>query len=196
MFPDGGTTMRFHTSAPSGNAIMNATPHVHFSLSKALVRLLAILFLAAIATAAAAADAAPSADTPVLKAGATPEEKARFLAECAKVANEAAPVRPLVGDPARGAALPRGCFSCHGLERYVAPVTHATATFMDAVLRASGLSDMPPAEPARFKGRVTSLTELREGVTRRNAYLNPKLTPQEIEDVVAYLNVTYYKFPQ
>ncbi len=29
-----------------------------------------------------------------------------------------------------------------------------------------------------------------------NDLLNPKLTPQEIEDVVAYLNATYYKFPQ
>ena len=64
------------------------------------------------------------------------------------------------------------------------------------MLRASGLSDLPPAEPARFKGRAKSLTDLRAGVMRRNDLLNPKLTPQEIEDVVAYLNVTYYKFPQ
>jgi hypothetical protein len=33
-------------------------------------------------------------------------------------------------------------------------------------------------------------------VTRRNDYLNPKMSPQEIEDVVAYLNATYYKFPR
>jgi hypothetical protein len=33
-------------------------------------------------------------------------------------------------------------------------------------------------------------------VNRRNDYLNPKMTPQEVEDVVAYLNATYYKFPQ
>jgi len=30
---------------------------------------------------------------------------------------------------------------------------------------------------------------------RRNDYLSPKMTPQEVEDVVAYLNVTYYNFP-
>jgi hypothetical protein len=32
-------------------------------------------------------------------------------------------------------------------------------------------------------------------VNRRNELLNPKMTPQEVEDVVAYLNATYYKFP-
>ena len=30
---------------------------------------------------------------------------------------------------------------------------------------------------------------------RRNDYLSPKLTDQEVEDVVAYLNATYYGFP-
>ena len=70
------------------------------------------------------------------------------------------------------------------------------ATFIDSVLRASGLSDLPPAEPVRFKGRAKSLAAVRAGVMRRNDFLNPKLTPQEVEDVVAYLNVTYYKFPQ
>ena len=196
MLADGGMTMRFHTLAISGNAIVNVPLRVHFSFRKALVQLLAIVILAAVATAAVAQDSARGAGVPALRAGATPQERATFLAECARVANEPAPARPLIGDPARGAALPRGCFSCHGLERYVAPVTQATATFIDAVLRASGLSDLPPAEPTRFKGRITSLAGLREGVTRRNEYLNPKLTPQEIEDVVAYLNVTYYKFPQ
>ena len=47
-------------------------------------------------------------------------------------------------------------------------------------------------EPRRF----TSLAALRDGVNRRNDYLNPKMSPQEIEDVVAYLNETYYRFPQ
>jgi mono/diheme cytochrome c family protein len=102
----------------------------------------------------------------------------------------------LVGDPARGAALHRACFACHGIERYVAPATYAAASFIDSVLRASGLSDLPPAEPTRFKGRIASLSALREGVNRRNDYLNPKMTPQEIEDIIAYLNVTYYNFPQ
>ena len=125
---------------------------------------------------------------------ATPEEKAGIRAEYAKAAQIAAPV--LVGDPVRGAQVHTACFSCHGIERYVAPVTYATATFFDSVLRASGLSDLPPAEPKRFKGRAKSLADVRAGVIRRNDLLNPKLTPQEIEDVVAYLNVTYYKFPQ
>ncbi len=131
-----------------------------------------------------------------MEAATTPEEKDRIRAEYAKTPDEPAPVRPLVGDPARGAALHRACFGCHGIERYVAPVTYAAASFIDSVLRASGLSDLPPAEPTRFKGRIKSLAALREGVNRRNDYLNPKMTPQEIEDVIAYLNVTYYNFPQ
>ncbi|TAK65620.1 MAG: hypothetical protein EPO19_16890 [Betaproteobacteria bacterium] len=126
---------------------------------------------------------------------ATPEEKAKIRAEYAKTPDKPAPVQPLTGDPLRGAVLHRGCFSCHGIERYVAPVTYAAAGFIDSVLRASGLSDLPPAEPTRFRGKIKSMTELRAGVNRRNDYLNPKMTPQEIEDVIAYLNVTYYNFP-
>ncbi len=101
----------------------------------------------------------------------------------------------LVGDPARGARLHQGCFGCHGIERYTQPVTHASAAFMDSLLRASGLSDLPPAEPKRFKGKITSVDALRAAVIRRNDYFNPQLTAQEIEDVVAYLNKTYYNFP-
>ena len=136
---------------------------------------------------------------------ATPEEKAKIRAEYAKAADAKVytnaadtpvPAPKLVGDPARGATLHQGCFGCHGIERYVAPVTYVLATFTDSVLRASGLSDLPPVEPKRFKGKATSLAALREGVTRRNEFLNPKMTPQEIEDVVAYLNATYYRFPQ
>lgn len=131
-----------------------------------------------------------------MSAAATPEEKAKIRAEYAKAAEMGAPAAPLVGDPIRGAAVHSACFSCHGIERYVAPVTYAAATLIDSVLRASGLSDLPPVEPTRFKGRAKSLAALREGVIRRNDLLNPKLTPQEIEDVVAYLNATYYRFPQ
>lgn len=133
-----------------------------------------------------------------MEAATTAEEKAKIRAEYAKTPAPPtpAPAPALVGDPARGAALHRGCFSCHGVERYVAPVTYAAASFIDSVLRASGLSDLPPAEPTRFKGRVKSLAELRAGVNRRNDLLNPKMTPQEVEDVVAYLNATYYNFPQ
>lgn len=126
----------------------------------------------------------------------TAEEKARIRAEYAKKTVAPAPSTALVGDPARGAVLHRGCFGCHGIERYVAPVTYAAASFIDSVLRASGLSDLPPAEPTRFKGRARSMAELRQGVIRRNDLLNPKMTSQEMEDVIAYLNVTYYNFPQ
>jgi mono/diheme cytochrome c family protein len=104
--------------------------------------------------------------------------------------------RGLVGDPARGAQLHQGCFGCHGIERYTAPVTRVTAGFIDSLLRASGLSDMPPAAPKRFKGSITSLDVLRDAVLRRNDFLSPKMTPQEVEDVVAYLNATYYRFPR
>jgi cytochrome c1 len=104
--------------------------------------------------------------------------------------------RGLTGDAARGARLHQGCFGCHGIEHYTAPVTHATAGFMDSLLRASGLSDIPPAEPKRFKGRIASLDQLRDAVLRRNDFLSPKMTPQEVEDVVAYLNATYYRFAQ
>lgn len=131
-----------------------------------------------------------------MEAAVTPEEKARIRAEYAKAAPAPAAAAPLVGDPARGASLHRVCFSCHGVENYVAPVTYAAASFIDSVLRASGLSDLPPAEPTRFKGKIESVSALRDKVIRRNDYLNPKMTPQEIEDVVAYLNATYYKFPQ
>lgn len=101
----------------------------------------------------------------------------------------------LKGDAARGAQLHQGCFGCHGLERYTAPVTHYSSTLIDSVLRASGLSDMPAAAPRRFKGRIASLEALRDAVSRRNHYLEPKLNAQEIEDVVAWLNATYYRFP-
>jgi len=127
---------------------------------------------------------------------ATPEQQAKVRAEYAAAAKEQARAITLVGDPARGASLHRACFYCHGIERYVAPMTYAATTFIDSVLRASGLSDIPPQEPTRFRGRVKSIAELRDGVNRRNDYLSPKLTEQEVEDIVAYLNVTYYKFPQ
>jgi mono/diheme cytochrome c family protein len=129
-----------------------------------------------------------------MAAAGTAEEKAKIRAEYAISAQQ--PMPALVGDPVRGAQIHTACFSCHGVERYVAPVTHLAATFIDSVLRASGLSDLPPAEPKSFKGRARSIGDLRAGVLRRNDLLNPKLTPQEIEDVVAYLNATYYKFPQ
>lgn len=181
-----------------------------------------VLAASAVAMSAAALDAARGAETPAartterelipgaermtgaerdayrrrMEGAATPEEKARIRAEFAGAAGKNAATRLLVGDAKRGSQLHGACFGCHGIERYVAPVTHATATFFDSVLRASGLSDLPPAEPTRFKGRIGSLEALRAAVARRNEYFNPRMTPQEIEDVVAYLNATYYKFPQ
>jgi mono/diheme cytochrome c family protein len=130
-----------------------------------------------------------------MEAARTSEEKARIRDEYARAAAGSAGTPALVGDPARGAKVHGVCFSCHGIERYTRPVTYAAATFFDSLLRASGLSDLPVSEPTHFKGRIKSLAELREAVARRNDYLNPKLTPQEFEDVVAYLNATYYKFP-
>lgn len=147
-----------------------------------------------------------------MQAAATPEERARLRQAYEEAANPGASSSSapgalpgassssapgaLPGDPARGAQLHRACFFCHGAERYVSPVTYATASFIDSVLRASGLSDLPPSEPKRFKGRARSVADLRAGVNRRNELLNPKMTPQEVEDVVAYLNATYYRFAQ
>jgi mono/diheme cytochrome c family protein len=131
-----------------------------------------------------------------MESAATPEEKARIRAEFTQRAAQQAAAAGPVGDAKRGAKLHSACFGCHGIERYTQPVTRATATFFDSVLRASGLSDLPPSEPASFKGRIRSIEELRAAVNRRNEYFSPKMTPQEIEDVVAYLNETYYKFPQ
>jgi mono/diheme cytochrome c family protein len=131
-----------------------------------------------------------------MESAATPEEKARIRAEFARAAEQQTASAGLTGDPKRGAKLHSACFSCHGIERYTQSVTHATATFFDSLLRASGLSDLPPSEPTSFKGRIRSIDALRAAVNRRNELFNPKMTPQEVEDVVAYLNETYYKFPQ
>jgi hypothetical protein len=144
-----------------------------------------VLILAALALLAVRANAEEPAKREVIPGAETmtPEER------------EAYRNRALVGDPERGSRLHQGCFDCHGIERYTQPVTRVTASFIDSLLRASGFSDEPPATPKRFKGRIDSLEALRAAVLRRNDYFNPKLSPQEVEDVVAYLNATYYKFP-
>ena len=130
-----------------------------------------------------------------MQAAASAEEKAKIRGEYLNAAKEPDKGAALVGDPGRGEKLHRSCFYCHGIERYTAPVTYAAASFIDSVLRASGLSDLPPNEAKTFKGKAKSITDLRDGVNRRNDYLNPKMNAQEVEDVVAYLNATYYKFP-
>ena len=69
------------------------------------------------------------------------------------------------GDPARGEALHRDCLSCHGTELYVPP-----------------------------QRKISTLPALRDAVERWNDMYNPKMTEQEVADVVAYLNANYYKF--
>lgn len=70
------------------------------------------------------------------------------------------------GDPARGAKLHEDCLGCHGTELYVAP-----------------------------RARVKSLSALKKETEKWNDRMNPKFTRQEIEDLVAWLNATFYRFP-
>lgn len=70
------------------------------------------------------------------------------------------------GDAARGAALHAACLGCHGTELYL---------------------------PARMK--VKSLSALKKEVVRWNDRYNPKFSRQEMEDLVAYLNRDFYRFP-
>jgi mono/diheme cytochrome c family protein len=74
---------------------------------------------------------------------------------------------PVTGDPVRGEVLHRDCLSCHGSELYVPP-----------------------------QRKIVTLAALRDEVERWNDRYNPKMTEREMEDVVAYLNVNFYKFPQ
>lgn len=69
------------------------------------------------------------------------------------------------GDPARGEQLHRDCLGCHGTELYVPP-----------------------------RAKVKSLSALKREIEKWNDRMNPKFTRQEIEDLVAWLNATFYKF--
>lgn len=71
------------------------------------------------------------------------------------------------GDAARGETLHRDCLGCHGTELYV---------------------------PSR--AQVKTLAALRKETVKWNDRMNPKFTKQEIEDLVAYLNRDFYRFPQ
>lgn len=71
------------------------------------------------------------------------------------------------GDPSRGAALHEACLGCHGTELYVPP-----------------------------RAKIKSLSALRKEVDKWNDRYNPKFTKQEIEDLVAYLNRDFYRFPK
>lgn len=71
------------------------------------------------------------------------------------------------GDPVKGARLHDDCRGCHGTELYVPP-----------------------------RAKIRTLAALRKEVERWNDRMNPKFTEQEVDDLVAYLNRDYYKFPQ
>lgn len=70
------------------------------------------------------------------------------------------------GDPARGAKLHDDCLGCHGTELYVPP-----------------------------RAKVKTLSALKKETEKWNDRMNPKFSKQEIEDLVAWLNATFYKFP-
>ena len=72
-----------------------------------------------------------------------------------------------IGDPTRGEKLHERCLQCHGTDVY-----------------------MPP------KARIKSLSSLRSEVVRWGDYYNPTSTEQEVEDLLAWLNQNFSKFPQ
>ncbi len=74
---------------------------------------------------------------------------------------------PRVGDATNGERLHRACLQCHGTDIY-----------------------------QLSKRKVQSLAELRRETERWANHYNPKPTPQEIEDLVAYLNRGFYRFPK
>lgn len=69
------------------------------------------------------------------------------------------------GDPTRGEKLHQYCLGCHGAELYVSP-----------------------------RAKVKTLAALKKETERWNERMNPRLTKQEIEDVVSWLNRDFYKF--
>ncbi len=71
------------------------------------------------------------------------------------------------GDPARGEVLHRDCVGCHGTELYGPP-----------------------------RAKVKTLAALKKETERWNDRMNPKFSKQEIDDLVAYMNRDFYKFPQ
>ena len=71
------------------------------------------------------------------------------------------------GDPVRGEKLHAYCLGCHGTALYVPP-----------------------------QAKVKTLAALKKEIERWNDRMNPKFNEQEIEDLMAYLNRDFYKFPQ
>jgi len=72
----------------------------------------------------------------------------------------------LTGDAARGERVHDLCLGCHGTEVYVPP-----------------------------KREVTLMATLRREVERWNKSMSPRLTEQQVADLVAYLNAAFYRFP-
>ena len=70
------------------------------------------------------------------------------------------------GDAAKGEKLHASCLNCHGTEVYVPP-----------------------------KRKVKTLAALRKETVRWGDHYNPAFSKAEIEDLVAYLNRPFYKFP-
>ena len=69
------------------------------------------------------------------------------------------------GDPVRGAQIHEVCLDCHGTGLYVKP-----------------------------DRKIKSLDALRKETLRWGDYYNPALSPQDVDDVVAYLNRDFYQF--
>ena len=78
-----------------------------------------------------------------------------------------APWAQAAGDSARGERLHQDCLGCHATELYVSP-----------------------------KAKVRTLSALKKEVLRWNDRMNPKFTAQEVDDLVAWLNRDFYKFPK
>ena len=70
------------------------------------------------------------------------------------------------GDPVRGEKLHQDCLGCHGTELYVPP-----------------------------RAKVKTMAALKKATQRWNDRMNPKFNAQEVEDIVAWLNRDFYKFP-
>ena len=77
-----------------------------------------------------------------------------------------APAAMAAGDAAKGEQLHRSCLQCHGTEVYVPP-----------------------------KRKVATLAALRKETARWADYYNPAFTKAQIDDLVAYLNRDFYRFP-
>ena len=78
----------------------------------------------------------------------------------------ASPAATAAGDAAKGEKLHQSCLQCHGTELYLPP-----------------------------KRKLRSLAALRKETARWSDQYNPAFSKSEIEDLVAYLNRDFYKFP-